>query len=424
MPLSSSTMRAFLLLLCTFSGLLADPAPAPPASANALADLVGWLHLPRERRPVLEETPFARVPLTKQDAARAKELLWADHVAWLRATRAAELAAKAIRIGEREMKFEVVSFGKKGDAPAGGRSLFLSLHGGGGGPAAMNDEQWQNQIRLGQAYRPKEGLYVAPRGPTNTWNLWHEAHIDPMFDRLIADLVALEGVNPNRVYVLGYSAGGDGVYQLAPRMADRWAAASMMAGHPNDASPLGLRNVPFAIQVGANDGAYHRNQVAAEWGAKLDALQKEDPAGYTHFTELHAGKGHWMDLQDRKAIPWMEKFTRNPYPNRVVWHQGGVLHSSFYWLALPKDAAKAGQEIIAVRNGQQITLTAKDVPQLLVRLNDSLLDLDQPVSIRLRGKEVFASRAARTIGTLARTLAERSDPDLMFSAEISIRSDL
>lgn len=417
-------MRAFLLLLCTVGVLHAELVPVSPASAKALTDLAGWLRMARERRPDLAEAAFARVPLTRQDAASVRELLWADHVPWLRATRAAELADKIIRIGEREMKFEIVSFGKKGEAPAGGRSLFLSLHGGGGGPAVMNDEQWQNQIKLGQAYRPKEGLYVAPRGPTNTWNLWHEPHIDPMFDRLIADLVALEGVNPNRVYVLGYSAGGDGVYQLAPRMADRWAAASMMAGHPNDASPLGLRNVPFAIQVGANDGAYNRNKVAAEWGGKLDALQKEDPAGYIHFTELHAGKGHWMDLQDRKAIPWMEKFTRNPYPERVVWHQGGVLHSSFYWLALPKDAAKAGQEIIAVRNGQQITLTSKDVPQLLVRLNDSLLDLDQPVSIRVRGREVFAARAARTIGTLARTLAERSDPDLMFSAEIPIRPEL
>ena len=53
----------------------------------------------------------------------------------------------------------------------------------------------------------------------------------------------LGDVDPNRVYIMGYSAGGDGVYQLAPRMADRWAAAAMMAGHPNDASPLGLRNI-------------------------------------------------------------------------------------------------------------------------------------------------------------------------------------
>ena len=74
----------------------------------------------------------------------------------------------------------------------------------------------------------------------------------------------LAGANPDKVYLMGYSAGGDGVYQLAPRMADRFAAASMMAGHPGNASPLGLRNLPFAIFSGADDAAYNRNKVAAE----------------------------------------------------------------------------------------------------------------------------------------------------------------
>ena len=81
--------------------------------------------------------------------------------------------------------------------------------------------------------------------------------------------VAFEDVNWNRVYLLGYSAGGDGVYQLAPRMADRWAAAAMMAGHPNETSPLGLRNVPFVLQVGGLDSGYNRNRVAMEWEKKL-----------------------------------------------------------------------------------------------------------------------------------------------------------
>lgn len=110
----------------------------------------------------------------------------------------------------------------------------------------MNDEQWENQIKL---YQPADSLYIAPHAPTDTWNLWHEDHIDPLFDRLIQDAIVLADVNPNRVYFMGYSAGGDGVYQLAPRMADRLAAASMMAGHPNDASPLGLRNIDFAAAL-------------------------------------------------------------------------------------------------------------------------------------------------------------------------------
>ena len=415
-------MRAFLLLLAGL-GLAgagaAEPTP-DPAAAHALAGLTTWLATPRAQRPAVGGAAFAKVPLTKAAAARAGELLWADHAAFLRATRADELKAKAIRIGEHELKFEVVPFGKNAAAPAGGRSLFLSLHGGGGAPAEVNDSQWRNQIALAQGYRPQEGLYVAPRAPTNSWKLWHEDHLDALFDRLIADLVVLENVNPNRVYVLGYSAGGDGVYQLGPRMADRWAAASMMAGHPNSASPLNLRNVPFAIQAGANDAAYRRNQVAAEWGKKLDALQAGDAGGYTHFTEVHEGKGHWMDLEDKKAIPWMEKFTRNPRPERVVWRRDSALHFSSYWLALPRATAGAGQEIRAERRGQTITLATTGGAALLVRLSDAMLDLDAPVTVQAGEKTVFTGRTPRTIGTLARTLEERGDRELMFSAEIAV----
>ncbi|MFM8642358.1 MAG: polyhydroxyalkanoate depolymerase, partial [Phycisphaerales bacterium] len=109
-------------------------------------------------------------------------------------------------------------------------------------PAPVNDAQWENQKRL---YSPPEGVYVAPRAPTNEWNLWHQGHVDALFDRLIENLVMCERVDPDRIYLMGYSAGGDGVYQLAPRMADRFAAAAMMAGHPNEAVPDGLRNLPF-----------------------------------------------------------------------------------------------------------------------------------------------------------------------------------
>ncbi|KAB2656698.1 MAG: hypothetical protein DVB31_15945, partial [Verrucomicrobia bacterium] len=179
--------------------------------------------------------------LDRRGADEAIARLWNERRETLRAERGDEFKARALAVAGKTLRWKERVFGT---APASGPSLWISLHGGGGAPPAVNDQQWANQIRL---YQPAEGIYVAPRAPTDTWNLWHEGHIDPMFDRLIEDYVALRGVDPNRVYVLGYSAGGDGVWQLGPRMADRWAAAAMMAGHPNSASLLSLRNLPFAI---------------------------------------------------------------------------------------------------------------------------------------------------------------------------------
>jgi len=359
------------------------------------------------------------VPLTKEDAAAALSALWKDQADYLRETRSAEIQNKLIEVDGVKMKFQMLSFT---NAPAtNGRSLFLSMHGGGGAPHDVNESQYVNQVRLGNAYKPAEGIYLAPRAPTDDWDLWHKSHIDDCFDRLIEDLVVLSNVNPNRVYILGYSAGGDGVYQLAPRMADRLAAASMMAGHPNDASPLGLRNLPFAIQVGANDAAYKRNEVAAEWGKKLDDLQKADPGGYVHFTELHEGKGHWMELQDRKAIPWMEKYTRIPYPEKVVWRQSGVTHDRFYWLARPNSEVAKGQLITAERKGQVITLSSTNAQTVTVLLNDAMLNLDEPVEIRSGEATLAKKRLSRSIATLSRTLTERNDTNLTFSAEATVK---
>jgi hypothetical protein len=219
---------------------------------------------------------------------------------------------------------------------------------------------------------------------------------------------------------MGYSAGGDGVYQLAPRLADRLAAAAMMAGHPNETSPLGLRNLPFAIHVGANDRGFDRNKVARQWGDKLAELKAADAEGYTHEVNLHEGKGHWMDLKDAAAIGWMAQYQRQRFPQRIVWKQDDVVHRRFYWLACEPKGLRDRAQLIATRDGQKIDIDTKDYERLTIRLCDEMLDLDKPISIAAGGKTLFDGAVKRTIATLAKTLAERGDPKGMFSGEVSV----
>jgi hypothetical protein len=330
----------------------------------------------------------------------------------LKSERAAELEEKTITRVEKSMRWEERVFG---DAPTNGRSLWISMHGGGGAPKAVNDQQWKNQIGL---YKPDEGIYVAPRAPTDNWNLWHEAHIDPMFDRLVEDYVVLRGVNPNRVYILGYSAGGDGVWQLAPRMADRWAAAAMMAGHPNDASLLPLRNLPFALFVGENDSAYNRNKVVAERAQQLNQLEKNDPGGYEHFARVYPGLSHWMNRKDSESLPWMAKHVRQPWPKKVVWVQDDVTHTRFYWLAVPEAEAIKGRQIIAEVKEHTIRISG-DVPKLTtVRLSDELLDLDQPFRVLVNDREVFNGQVKRDKAVIRESLSERADPGTAAMAKV------
>ncbi len=407
-------------LLCALAALIQFAVPArgeapAPRKHNPIKALENWLQLSRPARPELRAQPFAKVPLTKAESEEAQRLLWDEHVAEIHATREKEWNDKAITVADHTLRFKDRHFGTK---PKEGWNLYISMHGGGGAPAQVNDQQWENQIRL---YQPKDALVIAPRAPTNTWNLWHESHIDVLFNRLLEDAFVLGEVDPNHVYLLGYSAGGDGVYQLAPRMADRWAAAAMMAGHPNDASPLGLRNIGFTIHVGALDNGYNRNKVAAEWGKKLDELQKADPQGYAHETKLHAGRGHWMNLEDKEALDWMAKFTRTPLPTKVVWKQASTTHDRFYWLAMPQDQAAGGQLVIARRDGQTIEIEkSAAVKSLTILLNDAMLDLDKPVAIRAAGRQLFSGTVERTIANLEATLAGRGDPDEIFPSRITV----
>ncbi len=395
-----------------------DPGPDAKASRAALNAFVRDLRRSEDGLAV-PNGDYATVPLTETDARRARAIAVAHHTDVLKRTHGAAIRNGAVEIDGLSMPVWYQSYG---DAAFGSRPLFISMHGGGGAPPHVNTSQWENQKRL---YRPERGIYLAPRAPTDTWNLWHQGHVDRFFDRIIAGMVALEGVDPDRVYLMGYSAGGDGVYQLAPRMADRFAAAAMMAGHPNESKPDGLRNLPFAIWMGENDGAYDRNGVAKRWGESLATLAEADPGAYPHAVHIVPGKGHWMDREDAAAVPWMAERTRDLRPKRVVWLQDDVVHSRFYWLAV--EAPKARARVAAVRDGQRISIEEWS-PQgaLRIRLDDDMLDLDQEVVVTAPGaeggpgRELFRGRVPRTIETIVGTLLERDDPKGIFSGEVVV----
>ena len=356
--------------------------------------------------------PWSLLPLTREEADRLQARKW-SHYLESKSWDFSGSDSGVLMQGEFKLPFWYKVYG---DEPANGRSLYISMHGGGGAPKRTNDQQWENQKRL---YTPDEGVYLAPRAATDTWNLWHQAHIDGFFDRLIKYMIVAEGVDPDRVYLLGYSAGGDGVYQLAPRMADRFAAVAMMAGHPNETQPDGLRNLPFTLHMGGEDSAYDRNKIGREWKTKLADLAAADPGGYPHLVEIHEGKGHWMDREDAAALPWMAKHTRNLRPERIVWLQDDVTHERFYWLRNP--APKARERIVVERKAQVITIVeAPPGTELQIRLDDSMCDLDSEVIVRAGEVELFRGIIPRTAATITSTLSERGDPRGVFTAKITV----
>ena len=350
--------------------------------------------------------------LSKIQAQRLQEKLYTDYKEGLLLSRDAEMKARLIKVNNREIKFDLKFFG---DRSENGWELYFNLHGGGQTTKDENDRNWNRHKTL---YELKNGILFTPRSPTNTWNMWHQSHVDTFFNRIIQNMIAFHDVDPNRIYLMGRSAGGDGVYQLAPRMADRFAAAAMSAGHPNEASPLGLRNIPFAIHMGELDHRYNRNKVAVDWGNQLRALQKNDPGGYKYFVKIYMGKPHWMDNLEASALIWMSDFVRNPYPKKIIWRQDDVLHERFYWLKNINPSL--GDLIEAEIDGQIININSSNVSDIIIQLNDNFIDMDKKVVVNYHGKILYNGYVSRNEDIIKTSIVEYGDPQSVYYGQISL----
>ena len=359
-------------------------------------------------------------PLASKASLTATETLeYADFLAqqWKDSVKVALQASfdgKVLTHGQLQMKVDWKTFGT---APGDGRSLYISLHGGGGAPSSVNDQQWDNQKRL---YQPAEGIYLCPRGITDTWDLHFRPESDGFYEDVIRMAVVFLDVNPDKVYLMGYSAGGDGVWRIAPRMADHWAAASMMAGHPGDVRLESRRNLPFMIWCGALDAAYNRNEECAKRIDEMAALHEADPEGYVYEGHIVEGKPHWMDLADAAAVPWMAKYHRNPAPGKIVWVQGDEMKSAFYWLGVPMSQAAKGRKIEARIDGNTVEILSSDYTAATIYLNDKMMDLDKPVRVVFGDKVLFEGPVTRKPDVMRQTLRERGDLSYVFPVRVDV----
>ncbi|GIQ98877.1 hypothetical protein CM15mP5_3120 [bacterium] len=353
--------------------------------------------------------------LSLSEAEKIEKNIYNDFKKEIIVTRSGEMEDRVIELKDKKIKFDIKHFGEQGED---GWSLFISLHGGGGTTESENNRLWNRHKTL---YELEDGILFTPRSPSNTWNMWFQSHVDTFFNRIIQNMIAFHNVDPNKIYIMGRSAGGDGIYQVAPRMADRFAAAAMSAGHPNDSSPLGLRNTAFTIHMGENDSLYNRNDMAVKWGNDLRKLNEEDPEGYRYYIKIYKNKGHWMDNLEASALDWMSDFIRNPYPSKVVWKQGNVLHKRFYWLR--NEDPSFGDLIECNIDDQIITVLSSSSSKITIQLNDDLVDMDREITVNYLGRQLFKGFVYRDIDIIERSIREYGDPKSVYYGEIRLTLD-
>lgn len=381
-----------------------------------------------------------------------REALWQKYLgeAQADAQRKADFEAGAIQYAEG--KTGLFKYTTKGATPDKGYPVYIALHGGGGGPKEMNDSQWEQM----QRYYLKSidtGIYVAPRGPNNTWNLHFDEDAVEFYGKLLVELRLLKGVDPNRIYILGYSAGGDGVYQLGPRFADQLAAVSMSAGHHNNISADNLQHLPMLLQVGELDAAYKRNQETVKYSLILDSLAKRFEGDFVHQVYVHAGKEHsyvqdhngklkpaavianpreWLD--DAKlgkqteaqtdAIEWLNKFTRNPYPNHLHWNVGASVDhgNTWFWLGYEGEITPTSLLEAHFIERENAIYVVNPISGMRIYFHEKIINPNKEISLYI-GNEVFAMIPQPSLLSLAKTISVRNDHNFSFWQSVLIKVD-
>ncbi len=397
-----------------------------------------------------QDKTSADIELTDNEAIKeVREMLWEEYLEEIRndETRKAEVDGRKMEFGEVTMKYGMMI---KGDPDENGYPLYISLHGGGGSDTPdLNDSQWAHMSTY-YNNNVRQGICVNPRGVRDTWDTHANPESFPLYDRLIENMVAFYGADPNRVYLMGFSAGGDGVYLITPKMTDRFAAANMSAGHPNGINLTNLYNMPIQLQCGMQDSAYDRNKVTAEYDGVLAKLADTYGGGYIHNTFIHIQYGHnfydnhaaeqevlvdpsaWLANGDTttkmaktKAVDFVKQYTRNPLPERVIWEFTNRANQrdveSNYWLSASFDVNEG--MIIASCDKATNTITIEKNTangEVTVLINEDMLDVFAPITVKTP-TDSYEVNVTPDYELLKSTTYERGDANYQFVASIVIK---
>jgi pimeloyl-ACP methyl ester carboxylesterase len=324
--------------------------------------------------------------------------------------------ANQVRFKDHLSTYTVREVGKR---PEKGWPLFIALHGGGNVPTRINDEQWK---KMQSYYRDQPSVggykYLALRAPNDTWNGFYDEYVPPLVMNLIRQFLLFGNVDPDKVFLMGYSHGGYGAFYIGPKIPDRFAAIHASAAAPTDGtiSPWSLRNTRFTFMVGEKDTAYGRRERCEKFSQEIRKLKEEEGGGYPVDFELKQGFGH-VGLPDRDKIKEMYGFTRNVIPRHVTWELTDNVLTNHFWLAVARP--ERGQRLDAALQGDELIITTRNIKEFDLALDGRMIALDKMLQIKLDGiTQVVAVRPK--LLTLCQSMLRRGDPQLAWTCEIHL----
>ncbi len=415
---------------------LPEQPALPPAPHQAAPENVRPLPARNGAALVKELTKYFTADAKQQAGwkfpARLEKLLAANESAVRRVTwevyRSAPLYANlksnfdanVVKFEQHTSPYTVKQIGTR---PAEGWPLFIAMHGGGGAPKTVNDSQWRH-MQVYYKDHPEVGgyLYLALRAPNDTWNGFYDNYVYPLIDNLVLQFRLFGDIDPDKVFIMGYSHGGYGAYAIGPKMPDRFAAihASAAAATDGETTAKTLRTTPFTVMVGELDTMYGRYERNLKFKEQIEQLRGGRTDIYPVTVTIVKGNGH-TGLPDHDKIVDMYPAVRNPVPRELTWLMTDPVVKDFFWLHVPQPGK--GQEILASCRENRFVVTANEgVMEANVMMDARLVDFSKPVDIELNGSTV-TRKFKPGLKTFCEALARRGDPGYAFSAAFTVAKD-
>jgi poly(3-hydroxybutyrate) depolymerase len=314
--------------------------------------------------------------------------------------------------------------------PSDSYGLVVCLHGAGfSGDAYI--ERWQP--RLNGRY-----ILVCPSYPMGAW---YTRRAEELVLAVIREVERRYHVDPDRVFLTGMSNGGIGAWLIGMHHAPLFAGIAPMASGLDDVLfPFleNLRSTPAYIIHGSHD-----NVMPVELSRKLD--KELDHLGYSHVYREHdrvhpmAG-GHFFPREELPAlVHWFDTQHRTAIPTSLTVVRDASHLTPFSWARI--DATdriasfsedlvdKHDEEIraksyarlrVEITAPNRIDVQTDHVRQYTLFLNESLVDMTQPVRVLTNGALSYEGIVAPSIETLLSQSRLRKDPGQIFPVQLTL----
>jgi predicted esterase len=251
----------------------------------------------------------------------------------------------------------------------------------------------------------KNAITVTPEIPSADRMGWNQPGALPLLDAALRHALRNYAVDPDRVYTSGHSAGGGASFIIAQMWPHRFAAFFAMARlhwkyHPSPEPCMDvLKAVPGFFVVGLSD-----TEERVSGFRTAEAYYKKN--GLSGEFRFIAGQGHtYIRDQAAQAFAFLLKQKRATPPKdfRALFYRYSntppseePLMTRQYWLEATKHEPPCAPCHVTVA-GNAIEIDGPNLQSGAVLLNDQIVNLDSPVTIKLNGKTVHDGPVERSV---------------------------